>query len=186
MTPCNISVLERLCDAAAGCAGFNTNGWLQAHIDPASLKNTSSCDLYVRDAGSAPAYVFPAAPPGPPLPTQEDYHYPVEADAELQRYPAPAVLDVNYTARGPCTVEVGDAAYTTLVPGRFEGWELLSCILVNELKEPQLVMQRTFSRWSMLVFASADGAVASFRSTVGSAAEVRTNLHDPSHIGRLS
>jgi hypothetical protein len=174
MTPCNISVLEALCDAAAGCAGFNTNGWLQAHIDPASLKNTSSCDLYVRDAGPASAYVFPAAPPGPPLPVREDYHYPAEAPNEAERHPAPAVLRVNYTPRGPCTVELGavDNVSKMAVPSRFNGWELLSCVLADDHDEPQLVMQRTFRRWSMLVFAGTSRAAVSFRSSVGAAAEV--------------
>lgn len=175
MTPCNVSVLEALCDAAAGCAGFNTNGWLQAHIDPASLKNTSSCDLYVRDAGPASAYVFPAAPPGPPVPVREDYHYPAEAPDEAERHPAPAVLRVNYTPRGPCTVELGavDNASKQVVPSRFNGWELLSCVLADDHDEPQLVMQRTFRRWSMLVFAGTRRPAVSFRSSVGAAAEVR-------------
>lgn len=175
MTPCNVSVLEQLCDATAGCAGFNTNGWLQAHIDPASLKSTSACDLYVRDAGPASAYVFPAAPPGPPLPVREDYHYPAEVLAETERHPTPTVLRLDYTPGGPCTVELGAAGNngnTTVVPSRFNGWELLACIVMDDRHEPQLVMQRIFRRWSTLVLVGANTPAVSLRSSVGAAAEV--------------
>lgn len=175
MTPCNVSVLEQLCDATAGCAGFNTNGWLQAHIDPASLKSTSACDLYVRDAGPAAAYVFPAAPPGPPLPVREDYHYPAEVLAETERHPTPTVLRLDYTPGGPCTVELGAAGNngnTTVVPSRFNGWELLACIVMDDRHEPQLVMQRIFRRWSTLVLVGANTPAVSLRSSVGAAAEV--------------
>ena len=137
MTPCNVSVLERLCDASSGCAGFNTNGWLQAVIDPGSLKNSSSCDLYVRDAGPAAAYVFPAAAPGPPLPVVSDFHYPEEERAEAAGDPAPTVLGLKLNA-SHCTVRLrkldasggnGDAVTADVrVPGQFGGWELLACL----------------------------------------------------------
>jgi hypothetical protein len=59
-----------------------------------------------------------------------------------------------------------------VVPSRFNGWELLACIVMDDRHEPQLVMQRIFRRWSTLVLVGANTPAVSLRSSVGAAAEV--------------
>ena len=129
MCPCNVSKLESLCDAGEGCAGFNTHGWLQAHIDPASLENTTACDFYIRDAG--PALVLPSAPPGSLRLVREDYHYPGEEAVEAAEYSAPNTLAINdAVVIRPCTVPFDGSklAQTVDVPGSFDSWETLACV----------------------------------------------------------
>ena len=175
MMPCNVSELERLCDAAAGCSGFNTNGWLQATIDPSSFKNTTACDLYVRDAGAAPAFVLPVAPLGPSLPVREDYHYPSEEPTEAAKHPPPAVVTIQNLAGGGCTVHVqlGPESSSVPVPGVSDGWEFLACF-EDTTGSQRVVMQFTSRRWSSIVVAAAVGGPPAIvlRSSVGAAADV--------------
>ena len=56
--------LELCCNSSAGCAGFNSHGYLKA-AGCAQHTESSSSDLYLRVGGPTPT---PPAPPGPPSP----------------------------------------------------------------------------------------------------------------------
>merc|ERR1719265_2974541 len=43
-----VEELEEACSADPGCAGFNTNGWLKAAIDPEDKWYAADGDLYVK------------------------------------------------------------------------------------------------------------------------------------------
>merc|ERR1719238_961597 len=63
----SVEELEEACSADPGCAGFNTNGWLKASIDPEEKWYDAEGDLYVKTYDEEnPVVLMQKEDPAPP------------------------------------------------------------------------------------------------------------------------
>ena len=185
-TPCNITLIAKICDATPGCEGFNSNGWMKKCLPPrckeaVSGMETANCNLFVKIGPPRPT-----PPPSPPVPvtTIEDAYYPVEEKDEDASAGVPVV-----TAAGAqsCQLKREEGATITASTGDlvFGVWVILAIIpgptadySGTDLNSSVVVMERRFSRWGLLVFASPSGEVTRLRKPLGQLNKLNTTSYD--------
>ena len=169
--------IAAICNATAGCEGFNSNGWLKGCLPPrcpAGLKGMEP---------AAPSYLYtkigapePAPPPAPPAPVPdiEDAFYPTEEAAERA---AAAVPTVASAGRGTCVlVSPAGGARATAAPGDavFGGnWTVLAVYAGGEV-----ALERRWARWSLLVLANPAGRSLALRRPLGDVGKISLARYD--------
>ena len=152
----NLTRFAASCNATAGCEGFNSNGWLKRCLPPrcpsaeSGMEPGAPCNLYTKIGAPRPP-----TPPTPPAPVAAiaDRFYPLEERTEARGAAAPIVTAV--TAGGKCVLqsptdgatasgEVGDQIFG-------QNWTILAVVP----GEQACVLERRWSKWSLIVSASA-------------------------------
>lgn len=111
--------IAAICNATAGCEGFNSNGWLKGCLPPrcpAGLKGMepqAPSNLYT--SIDAPKPLPPPTPPAP-VPDIEDAFYPTEEQGQLQDAEIPDVVSADPES-GSCVLQVGGGAKITAKEG---------------------------------------------------------------------
>ena len=187
--------IAAICNATAGCEGFNSNGWLKGCLPPhcpagaKGLEPKAPSNLYTKI--DAPKPLPPPAPPVP-IPDIDDAFYPTEEQAELGAAAVPLVVSVD-ASQGSCSLRSpsGATASAAKVGDRvFGNWSVLAFLAADDDagaassgvsdKAGVVVMERRWRRWSLLVFAEA-GAVtplAELRKPLGELQHTRTARYD--------
>lgn len=177
--------IAAVCNATAGCEGFNSNGWLKGCLPPrcpAGLKGlepTAPSNLYTKI--DPPKPLPPPAPPAP-VPDIEDAFYPTEEQEQLLAAHIPAVVSAD-PASHSCVLRLeGGKTVTVKEGGVVQGgdWTLLAVYAGAEV-----ALERTWQRWSLLVLASASGSTSTpltIRKPLGHLTQINLTTYKPDFI----
>ena len=175
--------IAAVCNATAGCAGFNSNGWLKGCLPPrcpAGLKGlepTAPSNLYTKI--DPPKPLPPPAPPTP-VPDIEDAFYPTEEQEQLLAAQIPAVVSAD-PGSSSCVLRLeGGNTVSVKEGGAVQGgdWTVLAVYADSEV-----ALERTWQRWSLLVLASADGSrPLTIRKPLGHLTQINLTTYKPDFI----
>eukprot|EP01043_Picozoa_sp_COSAG02_P027814 COSAG02_NODE_1656_length_11472_cov_4.522729_4_plen_788_part_00 len=175
--------IAAVCNATAGCEGFNSNGWLKGCLPPrcpAGLKGlepNAPSNLYTKVGPPKP--LPPPAPPAP-VPDIEDAFYPKEEEQQLLAADIPTVVSTDPEDRS-CVLRLGDGTTVTVKEGgAVQGgdWTLLAVYAGVEV-----ALERRWQRWSVLVLANTAGySPIMVRKPLGHLTQINLTTYKPGFI----